>query len=53
MPCGRVDDLCADTAETARRVPSFDAMRECESVGVILAVFRVCSGPAGEVSSGG
>ena len=39
-------------SEMARRPPSFDAMRRCASVGVIPAIFCVCSGSTGEVFNG-
>ena len=38
--------------ERARRLLSFDGMRGCASVGVILGIFCVCSGSTSEVSNG-
>ena len=48
---GAGDPCVLACVETARRLPSFDAMRGCASVGVMPEIFCVCSGWTG-VSNG-
>ena len=49
---GAGDPCVLACVEMARRLPSFDGMRGCASVGVMPGVFCVCFGWTDEVSNG-